>query len=186
MSGQKLCPDKIILRQTHLCRDKTFVATKMMLVAAPATDKDSAGKPADPRSGVEDSAGCRGMTCFQTKLLTHKRNKSTSANGPPLHNEPFAIFITKGPQKKRKKKKKKERKKERKKKERSSCFNPLPLSVSLRSIIMITSLDHSVSYLLFQPRPLLPFCCCFVLFCFLFCLFVCFCCHFGLCLFCCL
>ena len=35
---------------------------------------------------------------------------------------------------------------------RSSYFNPLPLSVSLRSIIM-TSLDHSVSYLFFQPPP---------------------------------
>ena len=48
-------------------------------------------------------------------------------------------------------------------------FNPLPLSVSLRSIIMTTSLDHSFSYLFFNPRPLRPFCCCcfcFVLFCF--------------------
>ena len=42
-------------------------------------------------------------------------------------------------------------------------------SVSLRSIIMITSLDHSVSYLLFyQPTPppvlLFCFCLCFLLF----------------------
>ena len=67
-----------------------------------------------------------------------------------------------------------ERPHQERKKERSSCFNPLPLSVSLRSIIMITSLDHSVSYLLFQPPPpppvlLLLF---LFLFCFLFCLFV--------------
>ena len=28
-----------LLRQTHVCQDKTFVATKMILVAAPANDK---------------------------------------------------------------------------------------------------------------------------------------------------
>ena len=53
-------------------------------------------------------------------------------------------------------------------KRRSMCFNPLPLSVSLRSIIM-TSLVHSVSYLLFQPPPLPPV----LLFLFLFWLFGC-------------
>ena len=37
-------------------------------------------------------------------------------------------------------------------KRRSTRFNPLPLSVSLRSII-ITSLDHSFSYLFFNPPP---------------------------------
>ena len=49
------------------------------------------------------------------------------------------------------------------------AFNPLPLSVSLRSIIMTTLLDHSVRYLLFQlpPPPLFFFffffvCVCFV------------------------
>ena len=64
-------------------------------------------------------------------------------------------------------------------KRRSTCVNPLPLSVSLRSIIMTTSLDHSVSYLFFNPRPIRPFCCCclcfllFVCFLFSFCSFVC-------------
>ena len=62
-------------------------------------------------------------------------------------------------------------------------LQPLPLSVSLRSIIMITSLDHSVSYLLFNhppppPVPILPFCCsCCLVFC---CCFVCLLCFFLL------
>ena len=59
-------------------------------------------------------------------------------------------------------------------KRRSTRFYPLPLSVSLRSVMMTTSLDHPVSYLLFQPPPpppvLLLFRFCFVLVC----LFVCF------------
>ena len=67
------------------------------------------------------------------------------------------------------------------------CIVPRSLSIPFRSITMTTSLDHSVSYLLFQPPPpsarfvvvvvvvlffVVVFCCC--------------CCHFGLCLFCCL
>ena len=40
----------------------------MILVAAPATDKDSVGKPADLRSDADDSAGCRGMTCFSNEV----------------------------------------------------------------------------------------------------------------------
>ena len=50
-------------------------------------------------------------------------------------------------------------------------------SVSLRSIIMTTSLDHSVSYLLFQPPPPPPV---LLLLLFVFVCWLVFCCHFGL------
>ena len=36
--GQKFCHDKHTFVADSVCRDKTFVATKMLLVAAPASD----------------------------------------------------------------------------------------------------------------------------------------------------
>ena len=69
-------------------------------------------------------------------------------------------------------------------KRRSTRFISLPLSVSLRSIIITPSLDHSFSYLFFTPPPPPPprfVVVVSVFVCFLFvCLFVS-CCHFGLC-----
>ena len=47
LSSQNFCHDKhtfvvtkdLFCRDKHVCRDKTFVTTKMILVAAPANDK---------------------------------------------------------------------------------------------------------------------------------------------------
>ena len=56
LSWQKTCfvaTNMCLLRQTHVCCDKTFVATKIILVAAPASDTEpvpsTSSKPADSR-----------------------------------------------------------------------------------------------------------------------------------------
>ena len=42
-----LVATKLLSRQNYVCRDRGFVATKMILVAAPASDNQGLGKPSE-------------------------------------------------------------------------------------------------------------------------------------------
>ena len=55
INKSKLVATKVLSRQNYVCRDKTFVATKIILVAAPAMDKREDGE--------------QGRCCFSAILI---------------------------------------------------------------------------------------------------------------------